>query len=108
MRTIILIWILALIYCLLVPKPAHAGTDFSKASSSISFIDFAFKHPIGIHERKLRDDILKELTRIERQIEEAKKASQRGMSKEDVERIYLQAKKVLEGAMVVCSSEIIK
>jgi hypothetical protein len=110
MRTIILIWLLALIYCLLIPKPAHAGTNFTKLSEAITIVgldsefpmsDWSASSPI---DQEFRAKLIEKINAIQKQFEEAEKASQSGLSKERLREIEEQAIRVLAGATVVCSS----
>ncbi len=105
MRTIILTWLLALIYCSLI-SPAHAGINATKISEAITIIDlnssgWPSSSPI---EQEFRAKLIEKINAIQKQFEEAEKASQAGLSKERLREIEEQAIEVLTGAMVVCSS----
>lgn len=114
MRTIILICLI--IYCLLV-SPAHAGSNFTHISEAITIVgldsDFPMSEWSGLsgssaiskEEKEFRARLIEKINAIQKQFEEAEKASQAGLSKERIKEIEEQAIEVLTGAMVVCISE---
>ncbi len=72
--------LIPLITLLLFPSLSYAGTTMQYLSKTITYI---------------------QLDKIEEQIKEARKASQRAMSKEELEKIKAQADEVLrKGSMV--------
>lgn len=117
MRTIIIIWLLAIIYCLLIPKPVHAGSNFTHLSEAVTIIgldsdfpmsDWSASSPISKEEKDFRAKLIEKINAIQKQFEEAEKASQAGLSKERLREIEEQAIRVLTGATIICKSEVIE
>lgn len=88
---------------------AWAGGNLTNISETTTIIslDSLSSSPISKKERERKEALLKKIEEIQKQFEEAEKLSQMGMSKDEIERMYQQAMEVLNGAAVVCSSEII-
>lgn len=88
---------------------AWAGTNFTDLSSTLLIYDVSTlsSSPVDKKEQERRQALIKKIDEIQRQFEEAERLSYIGLSKEEIEEMYRKAIEVLNGAMVVCSSEII-
>lgn len=88
---------------------AWAGANFTGLSSTLSIYDVSTlsSSPIDKKEQERRQALIKKIAEIQRQFEEAERLAYIGLSKEEIEEMYRKAVEVLNGAMVVCSSEII-
>lgn len=89
--------------------PAWAGSNFTGLSSTLSIYDASTlsSSPIDKKEQERRQALIKKIDEIQRQFEEAERLAYIGLSKEEIAEMYRKAMEVLNGTMVVCSSEII-
>lgn len=89
--------------------PAWAGSNFTGLSSTLSIYDVSTlsSSPIDKKEQERRQALIKKIDEIQRQFEEAERLAYIGLSKEEIEEMYRKAVEVLNGAMVVCLSEIV-
>lgn len=79
--------LLTIFLLLALATPAFAGTSFANLSSAITII---------------------EKERVEKVLDEARRASQSAMSKEEIAAIYDKAIETLTGATVICSSVVVR
>ena len=88
---------------------AWAGSNFTGLSSTLSIYDVSTlsSSPIDKKEQERRQALIKKIDEIQRQFEEAERLAYIGLSKEEIEEMYRKAVEVLNGAMVVCLSEIV-
>lgn len=130
----VIIRIFILLIILITVNIAHAGTNFTDISSNIQYVSiephwnddnvsdgsdgghfvsssaitFAKNLIYNIKEHHRRRLLLDKINEIQKQFEEAEKASQQGLSQEEIQKIEDEAIRVLTGAMVVCSSEVVR
>lgn len=88
---------------------AFAGSNFTGISRTLSIYDVSTlsSSTINKKEQERRQALIKRIDDIQRQFEEAERLAYIGLSKEEIEEMYRKALEVLNGSMVVCSSELI-
>lgn len=100
--------IVVLIFISMFCSNAHAGLGFKGLSEKIKYFEPSdwTKASSSIEEQRV--ELVKKIAKLREQFDEAERASQKGLSPEEIQAIEDNAIEVLTGAMVVCSSEVVK